>query len=753
MSNFKKHHKLHSKLLVSITLCITLTLLVSTTVYYFYYIRVEKEQAFEANHNSLTLRSKEVINMTSIAQSLAFQMYRSSTLSKLLYYPKPNVYDVTAAMTELNNYLNSMPYIESIYVFNPKSGTFYIASSQGQNGLFSKHELADTDIIRVLDHYQDYKPFTPIPRTYPLLSASDSGAGVEQASPDIAAYTYLCYDAINSNEAINSAVIVNVSAAWMNKEMAANPISGGTAYILDDQSRLLSGTTLTDETLNEKEQLWLHTRVKKQETGYFVEDFHGKRSLISYTSPDGLGWQYISVTPYESVIKMASVIRNAMLLIAAIIALAGFVASWLLSKMLYTPIGQIVVHMNSLESEKRNSMYTIRQNILRNVIRGIRNLPAGEEPERLRELGITFQFDKDYRLVLLRIDEYTRWQSERGPDLLPYKFAIMNIASEICGQTYRVETVDMDEDSVLLMLNILDPAEHTDTVLLETLLRQIREACFEYLKLSVSLTYSAITSQPERLHLLYRQVQDASMHRFFQGHGCIINAQNTTDEDIQNTYVYPADKEKKMLDTLLSGHTEDAHSMFKELLMHMEKYPFSSVQVAISRLIMSVNNAVRHISELNGFAIETKPELPSADRLETAGDLIDHYQLVFEHIRSSLSEKRNTKQERLVRQINERIEQAYTNPNFCLNQIAEELDMSPIYVSRLYKQQTMSTIVDVIQQLRIRKACELLEQTDWSVADVAEQTGFASSSYFHRMFKRSLGVTPTDFRRSKANAQ
>ncbi|WP_025719514.1 hypothetical protein [Paenibacillus sp. 1-18] len=134
MSNFKKHHKLHSKLLISITLCITLTLLISTTVYYFYYIRVEKEQAFEANHGSLSLRSKEVINMTSIAQSLAFQMYRSSTLSKLLYYPKPNVYDVTAAMSELNNYLNSMPYIESIYVYNPKSGTFYIVSTRGQNG-------------------------------------------------------------------------------------------------------------------------------------------------------------------------------------------------------------------------------------------------------------------------------------------------------------------------------------------------------------------------------------------------------------------------------------------------------------------------------------------------------------------------------------------------------------------------------------------------------------------------------------------
>jgi AraC-like DNA-binding protein len=753
MSNFKKHHKLHSKLLVSITLCITLTLLVSTTVYYFYYIRVEKKQAFEANHGSLALRSREVINMTSIAQSLAFQMYRSSTLSKLLYYPKPNVYDVTAAMSELNNYLNSMPYIESIYVYNPKSSTFYIASSRGQNGLYSKNELADTDIIRVLDHYQDYKPFTPIPRTYPLLSALDSDAGADQGSTDIAAYTYLCYDAISSNEAMNSAVIVNVSAAWMNKEMAANPVSGGTAYILDDQGRLLSGTTLTKEPLDEKEQLWLHTRVKKQATDYFVEDFHGKSSLISYTSPDGLGWQYISVTPYESVIKMASVIRNAMLLIAAVIALAGFVASWLLSKMLYTPIGQIVVHMNSLEAEKRNGMYTIRQNILRNIIRGVQNLPAGEEPKRLRELGITFQFDRDYRLVLLRMDEYARWQTERGPDLLPYKFAVMNIASEICGLTYRVETVDIDEDSVLLMLNILDPAEHADAVLLETLLRQIREACHEYLKLSVSLTYSAIASQPESLHLLYRQVQEASMHRFFQGHGCIIDAQSATDAEPQHAYVYPVDKEKKMLDTLLSGHTEEAHGMFKDLLMHMEKYSFSVVQVAISRLIMSVNNAIRHISERNGFSAESMPDLPSIDQLETVGELMEQYQLVFDHIRSSLSEKRNTKQERLVRQINERIEQSYADPDFCLNQIAEELDMSPIYVSRLYKQQTMSAIVDVIQQLRIRKACELLEQTDWSVVEVAEQTGFASSSYFHRMFKRSLGVTPTDFRRSKANAQ
>lgn len=168
---------------------------------------------------------------------------------------------------------------------------------------------------------------------------------------------------------------------------------------------------------------------------------------------------------------------------------------------------------------------------------------------------------------------------------------------------------------------------------------------------------------------------------------------------------------------------------------------------------MSVNNAVRHISELNGFAIESKSELPSADRLETAENLIDHYQLVFDHIRSNLSEKRNTKQERLVRQINERMEQAYTDPNFVSIRLRKNWicrrSMSVGYISNRPCQLSWTSSNNFV----FARPVSQLEQTDWSVADVAEQTGFASSSYFHRMFKRSLGVTPTDFRRSKANAQ
>lgn len=47
----------------------------------------------------------------------------------------------------------------------------------------------------------------------------------------------------------------------------------------------------------------------------------------------------------------------------------------------------------------------------------------------------------------------------------------------------------------------------------------------------------------------------------------------------------------------------------------------------------------------------------------------------------------------------------------------------------------------------MNKSKQLLLESDYSVADIAKQTGFTNSSYFYRMFKKSNGVTPSDFRK------
>lgn len=741
--HLKNNGKLYSKLLFTITLCIVLTLLVSSIFYFFTYMQIDLKKAYQSDVSNLTQTSKEVISMTESAQSLSFQMYRTFTIAKLMFYTEPNIYDVTAAMNELNNYLNSMPFIESIYVYNSANGLFYTASRQGESGTFSKEEFADKGILDILGNFQQYRPFTPIPRTYTTVSLAG-----EQPTK---AYTYLGFDAIGKTQTINSAVIINISSAWINKDIGVNKSdSEGKSFILDNQDRLLSGDTLLPRQLSDKDNVLLIDKIRNKESGYIVADFEGKKSLVSYTSPDSLDWQYVRITPYKQVTKAIYSIRNTTILIAAAILIIGLFISWLLSQMLYRPIHQIMSKMNILETEKRNSSYTIRQNMLRSLIQGSQSLQTSTQLQKLSNNGITFDFNSRYRVILLKIDQLAALKQTRGDDLHVYKFAIMNISGEIGLKHYRVETVDMDADYVIMLLNRLDDTDEPDDELLRAVLVQIQQSSMDYLKIGLSVTYSPEAFQAQHLSHLYKLVKEASQHRLFYGHGCLIDAQDIISLKSKE-YIFPVDRERKLTDALMTSKTEEAKKLFAEIVQETASFPIHVVQLAISHLTMTVNNILFTIQKNNSLDVEASLSIhiPSPDHFETINEVNDIFFSLFDDIQMKLSAKRSTKQTDLIRKINELIQCEYANPNLSLNWIADELDMSSIYLSRVYKQQTFSAIVDVINNVRLERAQEHLEKTDWSIVDIAVKSGYTSSSYFHRLFKKSFGVTPSDYRKMK----
>lgn len=87
-----------------------------------------------------------------------------------------------------------------------------------------------------------------------------------------------------------------------------------------------------------------------------------------------------------------------------------------------------------------------------------------------------------------------------------------------------------------------------------------------------------------------------------------------------------------------------------------------------------------------------------------------------------------------------------------LEEIAESVHLSQSYSSALFKNETGSSIMEYIIDLRIQKACEMLKYSDRSVTEIAESAGFCDIFYFSRMFKKSLGTSPTAYRlREKDN--
>jgi AraC-like DNA-binding protein len=74
------------------------------------------------------------------------------------------------------------------------------------------------------------------------------------------------------------------------------------------------------------------------------------------------------------------------------------------------------------------------------------------------------------------------------------------------------------------------------------------------------------------------------------------------------------------------------------------------------------------------------------------------------------------------------------------------LDRNSEYLSHVFKQFAGMTIVEYIQSLRLQLAKHLLRSGDKPIQEIAGVTGFADPFYFSRLFKKSAGITPTQYR-------
>lgn len=87
--------------------------------------------------------------------------------------------------------------------------------------------------------------------------------------------------------------------------------------------------------------------------------------------------------------------------------------------------------------------------------------------------------------------------------------------------------------------------------------------------------------------------------------------------------------------------------------------------------------------------------------------------------------------------------------NIVINELAERYGMSPNYFSSMFKKETNQSAVNYLTTIRINKAVEYLQNTDFSVAEIARRVGYEDSQYFFRVFKKATGFTPLMYRKDK----
>lgn len=93
---------------------------------------------------------------------------------------------------------------------------------------------------------------------------------------------------------------------------------------------------------------------------------------------------------------------------------------------------------------------------------------------------------------------------------------------------------------------------------------------------------------------------------------------------------------------------------------------------------------------------------------------------------------------------------AHPSDPLTMRAMAQRLHLSPCHFCRLFRKDTGLRFTEYVCRARVEHAKRLLLRRTMRIADVAMNSGFGDVSYFNRMFRKCVGVTPTEYRHTRA---
>ncbi len=100
----------------------------------------------------------------------------------------------------------------------------------------------------------------------------------------------------------------------------------------------------------------------------------------------------------------------------------------------------------------------------------------------------------------------------------------------------------------------------------------------------------------------------------------------------------------------------------------------------------------------------------------------------------------------IVRQVKQYIEENYADEELSLNLLAAHVNFSPNHLSMVFSQQTGKTLIRYLTDVRMNRAKELLRCTGKRSSVISAEVGYKDPHYFSYLFKKTQGMTPTQFR-------
>ena len=154
--------------------------------------------------------------------------------------------------------------------------------------------------------------------------------------------------------------------------------------------------------------------------------------------------------------------------------------------------------------------------------------------------------------------------------------------------------------------------------------------------------------------------------------------------------------------------------------------------------------AIGALDEKSFDEMVTTMEL-AADVAETTTAIVTAYRRLVADIEAAIRAPRESRQERNLERALRHVREHLDEP-LELKGVARLAGFAPNYFSQLLKHGQGETFEGYVQRLRIERSKQMLDDGSLGIDGISQLCGFRTRNYFHRVFKRAVGMTPTQYR-------
>lgn len=497
-----------------------------------------------------------------------------------------------------------------------------------------------------------------------------------------------------------------------------------------------------------------------------TREMDGTKYVFSYCNIDKYNWKIVSLVPEKTLFKGTRYILFITVFICILAIALGIFISNFFARSIYKPFKRILNSalrtlnrqpesalneydvINDAIGQMEDYNTTIEQNrllIKYNLVHGLINHKVNSDEEldgMLRLCDSDFDGNKYAALLFVANRAYMDGLTLENRRFVIFK--MIEVVQSMSNGNVTYFAAEKDSYSVIVIAACHDD-EH-NTIVKDA--DYINDYMFSNYYTSFFAVVGIFVDNAVSLKDSWQNINKAMEYRMFMfGRNIIFSEEMLRREESNATL--GEEYFSALSGALNSGDIEKCKKTIHDIVQEMAEGDYSAAHCNTKVLEM--------VSVISGYLREHNIHTKDSTRskfeniLYVAEDIYEIEDMINSIVQEAFCDmetRRDNSLQQIVEKVKDYIEQNLTE-NLTLAEVAKQVHISSSYLSKVFKDETGTNFNEYVTRARMKKAVDLLVNTDINVEAIAQAVGYNTVHYFIKKFKHTYGTTPKNYRMEK----